>query len=327
MSIDWIDAESAIDKSQALRARRVELEVMLQEDPSDLSAALQLLAVLDQLEVGAQEIVAACQPIFEQHPNDPSLAAWLAQFSYRMGEFKMSMLTAKHALAHDALEPLANFTVGQLLLMAGKFEDACKYAGRAWEQGQAKHYRADIGRLYCIALARQRKFDEAYEFQRERLAEDPRRTQAVIDTADLLTEMGRRKEATILLEKSHADKPRDTDLLFRLAVGAFEFDELRDARRWADKLLKVDPQHLEGWHLRAQVRLKQDDPQGALADHEMIRELSKSIPLDQSFRAQCLTALDRHNEAIAALEQGLKEAAAYPEQQRRYEDHLKQLRG
>ncbi|MBK8208499.1 MAG: SEC-C domain-containing protein [Planctomycetes bacterium] len=325
MSIDWLEAESAIDERLALQKRREALEAAFDADNTNAENALKLILTLDQLGVAPQEIATRCEPAFQANPRDAALMAWLSQLSYRLGQLKICMVTAKHAATLDPDEPMANFTLAQVLLYSKAHEDGLRYAKRAWDVGHATHYHAQIGRLYCILLARLKRWDEAYGFQNERLAERPDDSQAVIDTADLLQEMGKREEGEALLEKAHEKKPRDTDLLFRIAVGYFENEDNLTARRWVDKLIDADAQHLEGWNLRSQIRLKLGDFAGALADHEMIRELSKTMPLDQSFRATCLEGLGRKEDAIAALKLGLDEVKQWPERVKQYKQHLERL--
>jgi tetratricopeptide (TPR) repeat protein len=242
-----------------------------------------------------------------------------------MGQFKIAMVTLKHAIALDPEDTLANFTLGQLMLCAGSHADAEMYAKRAWATGQATYYRKEIGRLYCISLARLRKFDEAYKFQQDVLAEHPDNSQAIIDTADLLSEMGRGAESFKLLEDAVAKKPTDTELLFRLAVGKLEKDDYGHALAWADKLIAADAQHLEGWNLRSQIKFKLGDFRGAMADHSMILELSKTMPLDQSFMASCHEGLGDKDAAIAALKKGLIEAKDWPDKRKHYQAHLDRL--
>lgn len=325
MSIEWLEAESAIDDRLALQGMRERLEEEYLKDKMNAEAALRLLNVLDQLGVSAPEIAQIMEPAFQANPNDAALMAWLGQLSYRMGEFKLSMLTLKHAIGHDPDETLANFTLGQLMLYTGAFEDAFKYAQKSWATGQATHYRKDIARLYCICLARLKRFDEAYEFQKEQLAERPDDSQTVIDTSDLLSEMGRADESVKMLEDAIAKKPSDTDLLFRMAVGKFETNDFVEAQKWATKILDVDAQHLEAWNLRSQVKFKLGNFEGAMQDHSMILELSKTMPLDQSFMASCLEGLGRKQDAIAALKQGIREAKNWPDRKRQYEQHLERL--
>ncbi|MBX3459902.1 MAG: SEC-C domain-containing protein [Planctomycetes bacterium] len=325
MGIDWVEAESAIDERLALQKRRDELLAEFNKDKTSPEVALRLINTLDQLGTPPQEIAATCEPAFQANPRDAALMAWLAQLSYRMGELKICMVTAKHAATLDPDDAMANYTLGQVLLYTGAFADGLKYAQRAWDVGQAAHFHAQIGRLYCILLARLKRWDEALKFQQERLAERPDDSQAVIDTADLMQEMGKRDEAEKLLLDAHKHKPRDTDLLFRIAVGYFENDDFAAARGWADKLLEVDAQHLEGWNLRSQIRFRLGDFEGALEDHAMIRELSKSMPLDQSFRASCFEAMGRKEDAIAALKQGIEEVKHWPDKVKQYKQHLEKL--
>ena len=325
MTIEWIEAESAIDDRQALLARREKLETEYLANPTDADAALRLLSVLDQLGVPAPDMTAMVEPAMQANPNDASLMAWLGQLSYRLGEMKLAMLTLKHAVTLDPGETLANFTLAQLMLYTGVFKDALGYAERAWATGQAVHYAQDIGRAYCISLARLKRFDEALKFQQERLTERPDDAQANIDTADLLREMQRDAEAETLLLDAHKRRPSDTELLMRIAVMYFEDERLDAALAWADKLLAADAQHLEGWNLRSQVRFKLGDYTGAISDHEMILELGKTMPLDRGFMADCLVALGRKDEAIAGLKTGLKEVKNWPQRRQQYEQHLEKL--
>lgn len=325
MSIDWLEAESAIDERLALQTQREKLEAAYLADKQNAENALRLLNVLDQLGVPAPEMAQLTEPAMHANPNDPGLMAWLGQLSYRLGELKLAMITLKHAVTLDPGDTLANFTLGQCMLYAGSHEDALRYAERAMENGQATHYRKDIGRLYCIALARLKRFDEAYQFQLEQLKERPDDTQAIIDTSDLLSEMGRADDALQMLLDAHKNKPSDTELLFRLAVTKFENNDFAAAIGWADKVLAVDAQHLEGWNLRAQAKFKLGMFEGAIADHSMILELSKSMPLDQSFVASCYEGMGRKDEAIAALKKGLIEAKDWPDRKRAYQQHLDRL--
>jgi tetratricopeptide (TPR) repeat protein len=325
MSIEWLEAESAIDEKLALEKQRAKLEAEYKADPTNAELALRLLNALDQLGVKAPQMTEMVAPAFEANPNDSALMAWLGQLSYRMGQMKLAMMTLKGAIALDKDDTLANFTLGQLMLYAGSFKDAEMYAKRALDNGQAAYYRKEIGRLYCISLARLRKFDEAFKFQQEVLAEHPDNSQAVIDTADLLSEMKRGAEAYKLLEDAVAKKPADTDLLFRLAVGNFEENNFARALDWADRVIAADAQHLEGWNLRSQVKFKLGDFRGALADHSMILELSKSMPLDQSFVASCFEGLGDKESAVAALKQGLAETKDWPDKRKQYQAHLDRL--
>ena len=325
MSIDWLEAETAIDERLALQASREKLEAAYLADKANAENALRLLNVLDQLGVEAPLMAQITEPAMHANPNDAALMAWLGQLSYRLGELKLAMVTLKHAIALDPGDTLANFTLGQCMLYAGSFEDALRYTERAMENGQAAYYRKDIGRLYCIALARLKRFDEAYQFQLDQLKERPDDTQATIDTSDLLSEMGRGDESLQMLLDAHKKKPTDTELLFRLAVTYFENNDFAGAVSWADKVLEVDAQHLEGWNLRAQAKFKLGLFDGAIADHSMILELSKSMPLDQSFVASCHEGAGRKAEAIAALKQGLIEAKDWAEKKRMYQQHLDRL--
>lgn len=325
MSIEWLEAESAIDERLALREQREKLAAALKENPTDAETALKLLNVMDQLEVPAPEMAEAVEPAMTANPKDPALMAWLGQLSYRLGQFKVGMLTLKHAIELDPDDVLANFTLGQMLLYAGTFEDALRYARKAWDLGQATHYVKEIARLYCILLARLKRFEEAYQFQLRQLDARPEDTQTIIDTSDLLSEMGRSDEAQQMLKDAHENKPSDVDLLFRISVGYFERDEIGNALHWADRVIETDAQHLEGWNLRAQIKFKLGDYEGALADHDMIAELSKSMPLDQSFRASCFESMGQKDKAIAALKQGIKECKDWPDRVQHYQAHLDRL--
>ncbi len=325
MSIEWLEAESAIDERLALRDQREKLAVQLADEPTSAEIALKLLNVMDQLEVPAPEMAEAVEPAMTANPKDPALMAWLGQLSYRLGQFKVGMLTLKHAIELDPDDVLANFTLGQMMLYAGSFEDGLRYAEKAWQLGQATHYVSEIARLYCILLARLKRFEDAYQFQLKQLENRPEDTQTLIDTADLLSEMGRGDEAQGMLKDAHEKKPSDVDLSFRISVGYFENDEVGQALFWADKVIEADAQHLEGWNLRAQIKFKLGDYEGALADHDMISELSKSMPLDQSFRASCFESMGRKQDAINALKQGIQECKDWPDRVEHYRQHLDRL--
>jgi len=325
MSIEWLEAEGAIDDRLSLNGRREKLEAAVKHDPADAVSALQLASVLDQLGVDPQTIARTLDPSFQASPKDPGLMGWLGLIAYRMGELKLAMLTAKASFDLDPRELLANLVLANVLVRAGKFNEALKHAQTALEVSQASHLHKDIQRLYCIVLARLQKFEQAYQYQLQVLAERPDDSQAIEDTADLLGEMARKEEATALLLSALQRKPLDTDLLFRTAVGYFEDGNAAQALGFADRLLAADGQHLEGWNLRAQIKLKLGNAQGALADHQMILELSKKMPLDYAFVAECHLAMGRKDEAIAALKLGIEEVKDWPQRRKEYEAMLQRL--
>ncbi|MEE9312154.1 MAG: tetratricopeptide repeat protein [Planctomycetota bacterium] len=325
MNIDWLEAESAIDDRLSLNKRRADIEEQLKADPTDAELAYQLLNIMDQLEVPPNQMAEAVEAAFTASPNHAGLMAWLGQLSYRMGEMKVSMLTLKQAISLDKDDPVANFTLAQIMLYTGSFKDGLIYAERAWELGHASHFVKEIGRVYCITLARLGKWDEAVKFQEARLAERPTDSQTIIDTSDIYAETGKMVEALKMLTDASEANPSETDLLMRLAIHHFEMDKYTDAHQWADKVIAADAQHLEGWNLRAQIRLKQNDPKRALEYHGMISELSKSMPLDQAFRAECLMMLGQKEVAIDALKQGIEEVKDWPDRLKIYKQMLEKI--
>lgn len=325
MTIEWLEAESAIDERLSLKDALATLKNELTDDPTNAEVALKLLNVMDQLEVPAPEMAESVEPAMTANPKNPALMAWLGQLSYRLGQVKVGMLTLKHVMEIDPDDVLANFTLGQMMLYAGAFEDGLKYARKAWDLGQDTHYIKEIARLYCILLARLKRFEEAFQFQQKQLESRPDDTQTLIDTADLMGEMGRSGEAQRMLIDAQAEKPSDVDLLFRISVGYFENEKVGQGLFWADKVIDADAQHLEGWNLRAQIKFKLGDYEGALGDHEMISELSKSMPLDQSFRASCFEKMGCKQDAINALRQGIQECKDWPDRVQHYRAHLDRL--
>ena len=131
MNIDWLEAESAIDDRLSLNKRRADIEEQLKADPTDAELAYQLLNIMDQLEVPPNQMAEAVEAAFTASPNHAGLMAWLGQLSYRMGEMKVSMLTLKQAISLDKDDPVANFTLAQIMLYTGSFKDGLIYAERA----------------------------------------------------------------------------------------------------------------------------------------------------------------------------------------------------
>jgi len=325
MGIDWLDAVKAVDSRKSLSARRLDLEAELAANPDSRDSYVELLEVMAQLECEPADMITVGGPGFDRFAEDAEMLAWLGWLALRSGDYQLAKLSLDRALEADTDQPFANYSMSQLHFGSGGFKAALKSIEAARKGAEGKHWAADAERLYCICLARLERYDEAYEVQAAILNAEPDNTRALIDTADLLEAMGRLKESWALLEGGLKRNDADTDLLFRAALFKFEHDRPAESLAFGNRLLEVDGQHLEGWNLRAQVKFKLADYEGALSDHEMIRELSRSIPLDQAFRAQCLASMGRKSDAIAALKQGIEESKRFPDQQKRYRRALEAL--
>ncbi len=325
MSIDWLEAESAIDERESLRREREVLEAKLDENIDDAETALALLEVMDKLELDPIVMTEAVRETVSRNEDNAALLAWVGQLAYRVGEMRVSALTLKQAQSIDDSQPLIHFTMGQMLMQAGQFEKCLEHADKALANADGVSYHAQIIRLKCISLARLRRYDAAWELQKARLDEEPDNSEVITDSADLLDIMGRSDESKELLAKALERRPSDTDILMRVAMNAHNAGDLTDCRDRCDRILAIDSQHLEAWNLRAETRFKLGDYSGALNDHDMIAELSKSIPLDQAFRASCLLKMNRQDDAIAALRTGIEESKNWPDRKQHYQKMLNEL--
>ncbi|MCK6440123.1 MAG: tetratricopeptide repeat protein [Planctomycetes bacterium] len=314
MSIDWLDAEKAIDRDAVLEARRAELEARVQKEPVALEDVLELLDVLDEMGAEVPNMARIAQWGVKRWMNDAGLRAWLGTMWLRGGKVEQAVKELNAAIMLEKHQALARLTRGQVYLRTEKFDKALLDFEAGLLGKPNDRIRDELDRMVIVALARVGRAADALEKQRAFAARKPDDVRILVDGADLLELLGRVDEAKAELDRLVAARPWDTDLLFQCAMRALERDELARAKTLADDLLKRDSQHLEGWNLRAQIHYRLGMFEQALTDHSMIDELSKSMPPDYAFRAKCHVDLGNKADAIACLEIGLKDKRLQPDQ-------------
>lgn len=327
MSIDWLEVEEILDDEAQLADRKERAELRLKHNAEDREAWLELLDVIDQQaekslgDQYASEGWSAANSAFQQNIDDAILRAWCSRFALRTGDITLALHEAAEAMKSDPREPIARIVRAQVFMQAGRFNEALSDidvgAGDIRSRIGSKdveprptdeRFLEELLRLQIVCLARTKRYNEALQIQRKRYESQPDTVQVIIDYAELLELTGDVAKSASVLNEAIKTHPANIDLLTHTASRHYERSDFAQGIELADRVLELDPQHLETWHFRAQCCFQQGDYQRALEDHSMIGELSKSIPIDAGFIATCYEKMGKKDEAIAALEKGLKDS-------------------
>jgi tetratricopeptide (TPR) repeat protein len=108
------------------------------------------------------------------------------------------------------------------------------------------------------------------------IALDPRSAEALHAYADILAELGDDSAAVATYRRALTLEPDRAITLHHLARVYVFGHRYREARRWLDSTLAVDPDYSPAYALRARVRLQLRDAVGARADAESAIRLSRA---------------------------------------------------
>ena len=162
---------------------------------------------------------AAFQRAVTLREKSPEGHVGLGRVALQRREYAAAVTALEHALSLDPGHRMAAFLVGRAYRRLGRTEDADRV--QAQGQNAEKTYIPD------------------------RTTNDlPRYTRgysARLDQAAQLINAGSPREAIVLLEKMHGDRPRDTNIMNNLGVAYRRVNRIQDALAILDKSVQADP--------------------------------------------------------------------------------------
>lgn len=249
-----------------------EMEKLLAREPGNL----QLRARYAEVLMGQHRFVQAAD-LFERAckpgPCDVDRLQQWASALLETGRFDASALVWRRAIAAQPSQASGYYGLGRLLLLKGDPAGALEALSRAAriETGSAA-IRLELGR----ALEALGRYAEAEKEYREALSLEPRLPRAHYALG------------TVLARQSHSEEARAEVALYQ---AAFEKEQERRQRENARRARLA-----LGW-----TELRAGHPESALAVFKSLPEEAEAL----RGRAAALSALERHTEAIRALEAAL----------------------
>jgi len=292
----------------------------LARDPSVFEAQLNLANVLrDQGRI--EEALAAYDSALTIDPAQAGAARQVAQLLKRLGRNDAALDAYKRAIELDPNNARLHFQLGSLQQQRGDKSSAIEnftravalkpdYAAAAVNLGaalqedghmaeaEAAHRRAmaldpkaaEPVRNLAGMLQKRGRRQEALELWERAVELDPRHAETLAALAGLLAEMGRLEDACRRFEQAVALAPNNAVILGGLAFALCSFEQYDLARNAAERAIRCDSDHVDGYTALGQIANAQGDVASWIAALE--RGLARK-PEDPNLHSSLALALLR----------------------------------
>jgi tetratricopeptide (TPR) repeat protein len=269
-------AQNAIERGEPQEAERY-LKEVLDREPDSLEAMLMLADVLDRLGK-RKELKALYRKILPHTPDNETLVYNLAVLEYETAEYAAA---ARHLEKYLRSKP-GDVTARELLLDAYvKLEQWEK----AYQTALALLDRApkNMGyyRFIFDVLSRQERWDELVPLLKKGLRANPGNPTLTDYLILVYLETDRQAPAMDLMEEALEQRPRDVELMLRLAELADRQGETDRALRTYRRVLEIQPEQPEAREGAVRILLQRarrleaaGDPKAAMATYEEIMEIA-----------------------------------------------------
>ena len=310
--VDRPDPKEVVDLHVRLeRARRLmrdqlyepaerELRRVLERDPGNLAALVELAAVFD--EGGkTEEGIRVVEQALAVDPANTGLHLRLASLEAQRDAFDRALELVEAALALDPRNLEARLQKATLLQRQQRFDEAEQALDEALAL-DPEHPRAQTFYARMVEL-RQGRLDEAETRLRQALERDPFLVQAHRVLGEVLARGQRFDEAIDIYRRGLERQPDDADLHGRLGLllasrggGAETERHLSEAIRLS-KVFRADLHAARGGWLAEQGRIDE-----AMREYERVLAVEPGHPATRNNRAVALYQLGQGDQAIAELE-------------------------
>lgn len=302
-------------------AKAVELDSNFLEARLGLAVALEFAG---RLEEAKQQFMAAVS----QEPVNTQLIHYLAQLSYRLGDFEESARWLTRYLSFKPFEPAAQIELATVRIEQGRWEEAAGLLQRVMDpesppEGQSELWTA-LGMAYQ-AGRKQAAAEEAY-LQAIRLAPEEE-FRPVLQLAGLFQRQGRFEEAERLLQGVFERTPDDPALLNSLGFLYADWGvHLEEAVNLLERALRQDPSNGAYLDSLGWAYFKLGHPEEAL---RLLEQAAERTPEQEVFDhlGQVYLKLGKEQEALSAWKKGLELESRDPEITDRLESHIRTFSG
>lgn len=256
----------------------------------------------------------AIETCLKDHAKDAQLLARKAELLYFRGNWTEAEQAANAAIAQDKEQFIARFVLAQVYRDRGelkKADDAFRWMVRTFSERSEKD--KDVTNpehLTAIGMAgtenaRWHKLSDQFEVilhdvYGDALKNDRDYWPAEYQAGMLLLEKYNRADGLAALDKALTINPSAALALAGKGVAALQRLEIRDAERFADQALKINPNLPEALRLRADVHLTTGDTAAALKALESARAVNGRDEQTLGRIAACLW-LDKKQDEFNAL--------------------------
>ena len=269
-------AQNAIERGDLGEAETY-LKEVLARDPESLEAMILLADVLDRLG-DRKRLKELYRKILPLTPENDTLVYNLAVLEYESGEYAAA---AKHLEDYLRSKP-GDVTARELLLDAYVKQEQWE---KAYRTALALLDRApknmDYYRFIFDVLSRQERWDELVPLLKKGLRADPGNPVLTDYLILVYLETDRESLAMDWMERALESRPRDVDLMLRLAELADRQGETERALRTYRRVLEIRPDHPEARKAavrlllqRARSREAAGDLKAAMGTYEEIMEIA-----------------------------------------------------
>jgi tetratricopeptide (TPR) repeat protein len=267
-----------------------------------LSLSLQSLRRLDEAKVAAERAI-------ELAPEDAMNHVRVSRLARLTGDTERAWEAAHRARELESTEAETWQNLGWNAAKEFRWSDAREYFEGALKLTPDKSaVHEQLGEVLKELGERER----ALEHFRRAVATDARRTGPYLELSQLMFEDGLEDEAFAVLHRARDAAPRDASVLYRIGEKCLMYDRNEEAHDAAQSAIDAVPRDPDLWNLLARCQERLGNLVGAEQSCARALELSPKSAFALRVHALSLSALGRHEEALARAREAVGAAGGEP---------------
>ena len=295
-------------QSQLAEAER-QWQLAVQKDPRNAGAFASLGVVLAR-EGKYPEAVRAYKKALALNPQLPGIRLNLGLAEFKQGDFPAAIAPLHSALAADPQSVQARTLLGLSYYGAKRFAEASEQLSQV---AQLDPGNLELRRILAQSCLWAKKYDCALEAFRQIQLHDPDSVAAHMLSGEALDGLARTPEAIAEFQAAVKIGPREPDVNFGLGYLQWKLAHYDEARKSFADELAIDPNHPQALAYLADIDMKDNDPEKALALLEKVVKQRNDIRIAYLDLGAILTQQKRYTEAMAALKQAVKLDPSQPD--------------
>lgn len=209
-----------------------------------------------------KEAEAVLKPALKTFPRKAKLHAAVAWIQFKTGRYEDAEKTAEKAIRYDTQQPLAHLVIADVYTETGRIAkalDGYRWFVRYYNRAQPKD--AEVLLLVARGSLQYARWKNSSQILRfvlntlcpDALKDDEYSWQSYLVSGDLLLEKYNREQAMPDYDRALAINPNAADVLVSLGQAARQQLDQTKAADYAEKALKIVPNHVEALQLKADV--------------------------------------------------------------------------